>query len=133
MSVPAAVGAAGHNSSLSLQVSFFVLCSKAMVRRASVGAPREDDDDCVSAISLCISRVVSISNGNVKVSFWDMLSFSFCFLHCGESRRPNKKLPEEEHFLLLLLLSSLPSLSATAPFLIGNIAIAVAMCILCRN
>ena len=130
MSVPAAVGAAGHNSSLSLQVSFFVLCSK----EASVGAPREDDDDCVSAISLCISRVVSISNGNVKVSFWDMLSFSFCFLHCGESRRPNKKLPEEEDFLLLLLLlSSLPSLSATAPFLIGNIAIAVAMCILCRN
>ena len=126
MSVPAAVGAAGHNSSLSLQVSFFVLCSK----EASVGAPREDDDDCVSAISLCISRVVSISNGNVKVSFWDMLSFSFCFLHCGESRRPNKKLPEEEDFLLL---SSLPSLSATAPFLIGNIAIAVAMCILCRN
>ena len=126
MSVPAAVGAAGHNSSLSLQVSFFVLCSK----EASVGAPREDDDDCVSAISLCISRVVSISNGNVKVSFWDMLSFSFCFLHCGESRRPNKKLQEEEDFLLL---SSLPSLSATAPFLIGNIAIAVAMCILCRN
>ena len=129
MSVPAAVGAAGHNSSLSLQVSFFVLCSK----EASVGAPREDDDDCVSAISLCISRVVSISKGNVKVSFWDMLSFSFCFLHCGESRRPNKKLPEEEDFLLLLLLSSLPSRSATAPFLIGNIAIAVAMCILCRN
>ena len=132
MSVPAAVGAAGHNSSLSLQVSFFVLCSNDE-EEASVGAPREDDDDCVSAISLCISRVVSISNGNVKVSFWDMLSFSFCFLHCGESRRPNKKLPEEEDFLLLLLLSSLPSLSATAPFLIGNIAIAVAMCILCRN
>ena len=110
-----------------------MLCSK----EASVGAPREDDD-CVSAISLCISRVVSsisrIALRTVKVSFWDMLSFSFYFLHCGESRRPNKKLPEEEDFLLLLLLlSSLPSLSATAPFLIGNIAIAVAMCILCRN
>lgn len=91
-----------HNSSLSLQVSFFVLCSND--EEASVGAPREDDDDCVSAISLCISRVVSISSRNVKVSFWDMLSFSFCFLHCGESRRPNKKLQEEEDFLLLLVL-----------------------------
>ena len=110
MSVPAAVGAAGHNSSLSLQVSFFVLCSK----EASVGAPREDDD-CVSAISLCISRVVSsisrIALRTVKVSFWDMLSFSFYFLHCGESRRPNKKLQEEEEkdfFVLLLLLVLVP-------------------------
>ena len=98
-----------------------MLCSK----EASVGAPREDDD-CVSAISLCISRVVSsisrIALRTVKVSFWDMLSFSFYFLHCGESRRPNKKLQEEEEKDFFCAAAT-PRLSATAPFLIGNIAL----------